>query len=185
MELYLPISNLNDFIFCPISIYFHNLYSGIDSSQYQSTTQVKGTNAHRPIDKRFYSTKKDCLQSLDVYSEKYHLCGKIDVFDKKTNSLIERKREIKTIYDGYIFQLYAQYFCMIEMGYAVDNLYLYSYIDNKKYPILLPKDNEEMLNKFNQLIHDIEFFDVDKFTQENKSKCEHCIYFTSCDRGVL
>ena len=77
------------------------------------------------------------MQSLDVYCEKYRLLGKIDIYDGKKKILRERKRQIKQVYDGYIFQLYGQYFSLIEMGYEVDKMELYSMIDNKKYPIEL------------------------------------------------
>jgi hypothetical protein len=52
------------------------------------------------------------LQGLDVYSEEYGICGKIDIFDKKTGELIERKSLIKRendkekIYLGYKLQLW-------------------------------------------------------------------------------
>lgn len=47
------------------------------------------------------------LQGVSVYCEKYNLVGKIDVFDEKTGILTERKKKIKTVYDGYIYQIYA------------------------------------------------------------------------------
>ena len=65
------------------------------------------------------------LQGVSVYCEKYNLVGKIDVFDEKTGILTERKKKIKTVYDGYIYQIYAQYFSLIEMGYKVNELRLY------------------------------------------------------------
>lgn len=139
MENAIKISNLNDYIFCPISIYFHNLYGDMDTIMYQMDYQIKGKFAHKTIDSNTYSTRKDVITSLDVYSEKYNLTGKIDIYDKSKMILIERKNKISEIYDGYIFQLYAQYFCMIEMGYKVEKLQIYSISDNKKYDIKLLK----------------------------------------------
>ena len=55
-----------------------------------------------------------------------------------TKTLIERKKKITTIYDGYVFQLYAQYYCLIEMGYLVEKIQFYSFDSNKTYPIKLP-----------------------------------------------
>lgn len=43
------ISNLNDFIFCPASIYFHKLYGGQDNLTYQTEAQMNETNAHKAI----------------------------------------------------------------------------------------------------------------------------------------
>lgn len=119
MEEVILISYLNDFIFCPVSIYFHKLYGNLDKNIYQSSYQVNGLNAHKTIDNKTYSTRKDILQGIDVYCEKYKILGKIDVFDISKGTLMERKKEVKQIYDGYVFQVYAQYFALCEMGYNV------------------------------------------------------------------
>lgn len=73
-------------------------------------------------DNAAYSTKVSMLQGISIYSEKYNIIGKIDIFDSEKGILTERKKKVKTIYDGYIFQLYAQYFSLREMGYVVPNL---------------------------------------------------------------
>src|SRR5574344_2542447 len=95
--------------------------------------------------------------------------------------LIERKRTIKNIYDGYIFQLYAQYYSLSEMGYSVKELQLYSYTDNKVYKEKLPTDNLEMLQKFEQTLIDLRNFTFENFHQTCKNKCENCIYEPACD----
>ena len=110
MEETILISQLNDFIFCPVSIYFHKLYGNLERRLYQGEKQIKGEYAHSSIDNKYYSTRKDVLQGVDIYSEELNLRGKIDIFDIKTGVLTERKNTIKTIYDGYVFQLYAQYY---------------------------------------------------------------------------
>lgn len=181
MESYLVISFLNDFIFCPRSIYFHNLYGSVDKSMYHSDKQTKGLIAHKTIDTNKYTTSKDIYMGIDIYSHTYGLCGKIDIFDTKKHKLIERKRKITTIYDGYIFQIYAQYFCLIDMEYDVKQLVLYSLIDNKSYNVSLPKDDKVMFDKFKQLLIDIKEFTLkDDFTQ-NINKCKKCIYNLLCD----
>jgi CRISPR-associated protein Cas4 len=184
MDDYIIISNLNDFIFCPVSIYFHNLYGSMDTMLYQTSSQINGTNAHETVDNGKYSSAKNILTAIEVYSEKYNIVGKIDIYNSNTKTLTERKRHIKTIYDGYIFQLYAQYFAMQEMGYEVKNLKFYSMIDNKSYPIKLPEDNPTMLEKFETTIDDIKNFNIDKFVQDNAEKCKNCIYEPACDRGL-
>ena len=45
MEETILISYLNDFIFCPVSIYFHKLYGAMDKTLYQSSFQIDGTKA--------------------------------------------------------------------------------------------------------------------------------------------
>lgn len=49
MEETIIISYLNDFIFCPVSIYFHKLYGNRDKMLYQSEYQLNGTDAHKKI----------------------------------------------------------------------------------------------------------------------------------------
>ena len=99
---------------------------------------------------------------------------------KKNETLIERKKCITTIYDGYVFQLYAQYFAMTEMGYSVKYLQIHSIDSNKTYPIALPMDNIEMFSKFKKLLNDIKEFTIDNFIQPNKKKCCMCIYESFC-----
>ena len=47
------------------------------------------------------------------------LMGKIDVYRADKKLLIERKYQLKQIFQGQIYQLWAQYFCLTEMGYEV------------------------------------------------------------------
>lgn len=42
MDDYISISLLNDFIFCPYSIYLHNVYMESDESQYHAAPQTMG-----------------------------------------------------------------------------------------------------------------------------------------------
>jgi CRISPR-associated protein Cas4 len=185
MDDYIIISNLNDFIFCPASIYFHNLYGSMDTMLYQGLSQINGTNAHKAVDHGTYSEKKNIVTSLEIYSEKYNIVGKIDIYDSDSKTLTERKKKIKTIYDGYIFQIYAQYFAMKEMGYEVNRLRFYSMDDNKTYPVKLPEEDLEMKQKFEDTLEQMKRFQIDGFTQNNVEKCKKCIYEPACDRGLL
>jgi len=183
MEENIKISNLNDFIFCPRSIYFHNLYIQHDESIYKTIYQTKGTNSHKNIDAKKYSSKTDILTSVDIYNEELGIIGKIDIFDKTKGILTERKNKIKRLYDGYIFQLHAQYFCLIEMGFKVNEIRFHSLSDNKIYKIKLPSENEK--NELKELIKKIKHFDIEdpNFTQ-NRKKCKMCIYKELCDYYV-
>ncbi|WP_026504237.1 type V CRISPR-associated protein Cas4 [Butyrivibrio sp. NC3005] len=71
MEDAILITELNDFIFCPVSIYFHKMYKEMDRMIYQNTDQINGTAAHKTVDDGTYSSSKDILTGLDVYCEKY------------------------------------------------------------------------------------------------------------------
>ena len=184
MDESILISHLNDFIFCPASIYFHNLYGRQDTMSYQNSDQINGKKAHESVDTGKYSSRKEVISGIEVYSEKYGIVGKIDIYNEKEEQLVERKRTIKTIYDGYVFQLYAQYFCMEEMGYRVKKLLLHSMTDNKNYTVPLPRENPDMMQKFLNLLHDIKSFELAVFEQNNPQKCARCIYEPACDRGL-
>ncbi len=183
-ETPLIISNLNDFIFCPVSIYFHSLdnENGILN---KDSYQLNGTDAHKNSDFATYSTKRSMLQEIGVYCEKYNIVGKIDTFDTKTGMLTERKKKITQIYDGYVFQLYAQYFSLTEMGYTVSKLNLYSMDDNKVYNVILPEKDVDMFEKFENLISEINAFSFDDFIQDNVFKCRKCIYEPLCSYSCL
>lgn len=185
MENYILISWINDFIFCPASIYYHNLYEDTEKRVYTDLPQQKGTEVHSTIDHKKYSGSKHILQGIDVCSNQYSIYGKIDIYNLKTQTLIERKKKIKNIYDGYIFQLFAQYFCLKEMGYDVQNLELYSYDDNKTYPVLLPELDPSMFAKFQETLEKIRKFKMTDFKQENLGKCQGCIYNKICERTDL
>ena len=178
------ITELNDFIFCPVSIYFHKLYGTMETALYQSSDQINGTNVHKAIDEGSYSTKADILMGTDVYCEKYGLIGKIDVYDTKKHLLRERKKKIKVIYDGYVFQVYAQCFALREMGYVVEKIELYSMDDHKKYSIPLPENDMEMFLKFERTICSMREFCLNSFKQTNEEKCKRCIYAPACDRAI-
>ena len=180
MEQNIIISNLNDFIFCPRSIYFHNLYSSFDENLYHTTYQTKGKNAHKSVDNQTYSTKKAVLEGIDIYSEELGIIGKIDLFDFEKGILTERKNKINKIYEGYYSQIYAQYFCLIEMGYKVKKIRFYSLSDNKIYDIEIPGENEK--NKLKEILIQMKTFNLeDKNFTQNPNKCKMCIYKELCD----
>lgn len=178
------ISQLNDFVFCPVSIYFHALYGNLDKTLYQNAAQIDGTHAHKAIDNGKYSSRKNVLQGIDVYSEEFNIRGKIDAFDMDSGVLTERKNKIIKIYDGYIFQLYAQYYALVEMGYCVKKIRFHSMKDNKNYNIKLPSEDIEMDKKFKDVIKAMREFNVESFKQTNVEKCKNCIYEPACDRSL-
>jgi len=53
MEDYLQIANLNDFIFCPRSIYFHNLFGSTSTRLYHRAAQMEG-NASKIYFKAYF-----------------------------------------------------------------------------------------------------------------------------------
>jgi CRISPR-associated protein Cas4 len=184
METYITLSYLNDFIFCPRSIYFHQLYQHFEENVYKQAPQYKGTAAHSSIDNQSYSHSLHIMQGIGVYSNQYNIYGKIDVFNTQTGRLTERKREVKTIYEGYVFQVYAQCFGLRDVGYEVKEIVIHDLIHNKNYPIPLPEEDESMFQKFEQLILDINNFDFEAPFAANKEKCSNCIYNQLCDKSL-
>ena len=184
MEEPILITWLNDFIFCPASIYFHNLYGETERIAFQQPCQINGTAAHERIDSGKYSTRKNILSGISVYCEKYNLTGKIDLFDIDSGELVERKKQIKTVYDGYIFQLYGQCFALREMGYTIKKLTLRSLTDNKKYSVPLPENAPEKQSAFDELLQSIADFDLSHFKQINNEKCLNCIYEPLCSASL-
>jgi len=178
MDDYIQISKLNDFVFCPFSLYFHSVYEDFGQAVYHTSCQTKGKIVHQCFDKANYSTAKKYLQGIEIYSEKYRLCGKIDLFDKESGVLIERKNKINKIYDGQVFQVYGQYFCLLEMGYEVKRIFIYSLSDNKQYPVALPGSQE--VAGFENLIWQIRKFDLTCFRKPSEQKCLNCIYRQLC-----
>lgn len=181
MESYIPISKLNDFIFCPMSLYFHSFYENYNQKIYHEKEQAEGKMKHENIDEGKYSTAKRYIQALPVYSQKYNLMGKIDVYDQVEKSLIERKNKVIKIYDGYVYQLWAQMFCLEEMGYCVKKLFVHSLLDNKRYPIEMPSGRSEFV--FAKNIEKMNNFDLLNFNRlANPNKCVRCIYRELCNQ---
>lgn len=180
MDDYIRISNLNDFLFCPKSIYFHELYSTTNDRVYKDTPQVNGTLAHTTVDEKTYTTATSVLMGLPVYSDQYKLAGKIDTFDTKTGVLLERKAKIKQVYQGHIYQLYGQYVCLTEMGYSVQTMKIHSMEDNIVYPVAVP--DSEQLAEFAAFLESVRTFNpLDPHFTQNPAKCARCIYRELCD----
>ncbi len=181
MESYLMITQINDFIFCPRSIYYHNIFTeNFVQEVYREKPQITGTLVHETINRKTYTSAKSVLQNQPVYCEKYNLTGRIDLFDIQTGILTERKNSVTAVYDGFKYQLYAQMFALEEMGYHVTSLKLYSYKDNKNYYIPLPDPDETA--KFESAIARIRSYDpLHDFSVPNPAKCRACNYRNLCE----
>ncbi len=179
-ENYISISTLNDFIFCPYSIYLHNVYENTDESLFHATPQTRGRIAHETVDKKKSSTRKDILQALPVYSEKYGLMGKIDVYKAKEKYLVERKYQLRQIYQGQFYQLWAQMFCLQEMGYEVERIAFYEISTKRIIPVNLPTNED--IQRFELFLHSFRSYDPTQPFLPNLNKCRHCIYCNLCDK---
>jgi CRISPR-associated exonuclease Cas4 len=175
---YIQISTINDFIFCERSLYFHGIYYSFEDRHYKAEPQVIGTIRHEASDTGRYSSRSRYLQGMEVFSAKYGLVGKIDIYDQETRTLIERKTKIKRVYPGYRYQLYAQYEALTEMGYPVERMFLHSLEDNRKYPV---RYGGQDMYFFHKTLAAIQEFDLAKSRPlENIGKCSRCIYRELC-----
>lgn len=174
----IPITTLNDFTFCPRSIYFHGVYSHFSEMHYKARPQKRGTFKHQASDDGTYSSRRKYLQGMEVSSSQYGLVGKIDIYDREEKVLIERKAKITTIYPGYILQLCGQIVCLEEMGFPVEKTLLHSLEDNKRYPYEIGEKDWEY---FFEVLENIREFSIESSQPiENTKKCSMCIYKSLC-----
>lgn len=178
---FIQISRINDFLFCPHSLYFHSVYENFDKFQYKARPQIAGKIIHKSVDEKTFSTQKNILQSVEVFSEKYGIIGKIDIFDLAKKELVERKKQIKKIQTGYLFQLFAQKLCLEEMGYSVKKMKLYSVDDNKSYSVKL---TEKEIKIFFDTLRSINNFNLLSKKTTNLEKCRNCIYHELCRKNI-
>ena len=180
METYLMITQINDFTFCPRSIYFHDVYrNSVGEDAYHAVPQKVGRASHKAIDEGSYSSRKDVLTGAMVYSSRYGLMGRIDIFYVQTGLLVERKYSVTAVWPGFRYQLYAQSAALLEMGYTVRALRIHSAKDNKNYDVQMPGEAEK--KEFEELLYRIRHFSLsDQFTV-NPKKCRSCIYRELCD----
>ena len=173
-------TQLNDFMFCPRSIFFSRIYhDSVNDDLFHQECQTQGLAAHAAVDENRYSSRKSVITGMMVYSEKYNLLGRIDIFDTETGVLTERKYSVKAVYPGFRYQLYAQYFALGEEGFDVRAMRLYSSKDNKNYPVPLPGENE--IREFEDLVSSVRSFRMETPFEPEKSKCRRCIYAPLCD----
>lgn len=150
-----------------------------DESLYHAIPQVKGKTSHKTIDDKTYSSK-NIIVSLSVASNSLGLIGKIDLYKPQERLLVERKYQLKTIYQGQLYQLWSQYYCMLEMGFPIEQIEFYEISRNRRIPIPLPghKEHEELKN----IIYRMRNYNPRKPIPYNINKCRHCIYCNLCDK---
>ena len=181
MNDYIPLSTLNDFIFCPYSIYLHSVYMESDEDLFKATPQIRGTIAHQGVDEKKGSTRKSDIMSLPVYCDELGVFGKIDIYKQDKKLLVERKNNLKQIFRGQIYQIWGQYFCLKEMGYKVDRLAFYEISANKMIEVDMPGEQGKIeLIEFIKQLKD--YNPLSTMFKVNPNKCIHCIYCNLCDK---
>lgn len=180
MEELLPITYINDFLFCPRSLYYGNIFRRSRSDDtFQQTPQKSGKAAHRTVDTDTYSTRKTILSGTMVYCEEFRLIGRIDLYDTATGTLTERKYSVSAVWEGFRLQLYAQCFALREMGHHPRTLRLHSVKDNRLHPVDLPGEPDRA--RLRQILAQMRAYRLDQPFEPNPKKCAACIYRGLCD----
>jgi CRISPR-associated protein Cas4 len=151
-----------------------------DEELVHATPQMQGKASHATIDQKKYSSRKDDIVGMSVYSNELGIVGKIDIYKSKEKVLVERKHQLLKIYQGQIYQLWAQYFCMIEMGYKVEKLAFYAISSNTTFPVELPSEAQK--EELRDFIYRFKTYDPQQEITVNINKCTHCIYCNLCDK---
>ena len=178
MDNYISFSQLNDFLFSPFSLYLHECYKSYDIGVYYDEFQIAGKQAHETIDKHQYK-KKDWITNMRLCSSKLRIYGKADLYNEQTGQLVERKRLIKNIYEGYYMQVWAQYYCLREMNYQVNTIFLHSLTDNIRYSLGIPAEKD--LQKLKDLLQKMQTY-TPQFEEliDPKNKSLISIYANLC-----
>lgn len=185
METLMQITYLNDFVFCPYSIYLHQVFDVNKDELYSALPQQRGKVAHSDIDSFADKiTKEDkVLKGIYVISNQLGVYGKIDTLYVKQKKLVESKYQIKTIYRGYYYQLWAQYVALKEMGFEINEISFYSIKECRYYPVPIPDTNA--IQELRLHIRKIARFDFEAEMNVNPAKCRHCIYASLCDKTQI
>ncbi len=174
MDDYISFSQLNDFLYSPLSLYLHECYKTYHTQMYDDIPQVAGKKAHATIDNNQYK-KKHWITGMWLCSPILRLYGRADLYNDFTGELVERKRKIAYIYEGYKMQIWGQYYCLVEMGYSVSGISLHSLIDNSRYSLGIP--TEDNIHQLKDLINRMRIytptFDV---LEEENEKSSNSIY---------
>ena len=180
MEHYLAITTLNDFIFCPYSIYLHEIYHQNREEAYHSAFQSKGKRLHHFIEN---NQDENSWKNAFVYSEKLKIYGRIDDYNKRTKELIEYKSTVAIAFRGYYYQIWAQFLCLSEMGVEVVHLSFYDFRQDKKIPVTIP--NDEQILELKNHIKKVQEFDFNTDLNPNPNKCKQCIYHHLCEKTAV
>ncbi len=183
METYLPITYLNDFIFCPYSLYLHQVFDQNSEDAYSALPQQRGKAFHAHIDsfeEARASEKEKVLKGIYVISRSLGVYGKIDTLHLEEKKLVESKYFISRLYQGYYYQIWSQYFALCEMGFEVSSIEFFSIKDSITIPLPIPKESQR--EELKAHIRKVARFDFETEIKVNPSKCRNCIYAALCDK---
>ena len=181
MEEYIPITHLNDFLFCPYSIYLHNVYQGAEDQAVKAAPQLSGTKAHK---RKEESTPDGALMlSMPVLSEELGIYGIIDEYDPLGGVLTEYKNHINKVFEGQLVQVQSQAICLAEMEYTLKALRLADLSTGRTVPVRLPTEADRQ--RIKELIGRYKSWSPENRLEVNPAKCRKCIYSALCDKSDM
>jgi len=151
----------------------------MDGDVYVAAPQVNGKAAHKEIDSRTFSKSENDVQSLKVFSCELGLMGVIDLYRKDEKHLVELKTKVgDNLFLGQKAQLWAQYYCLSEMGYRVERISVYEKSTGIFHDVKIPDNDDKQV--LTDLIRKFREFDFSQKIEINTKKCTHCIYCNLC-----
>ena len=181
MDGYVSFSELNDFLFCPQSLYLHTLYKNYKSNIYHDTPQADGKAAHETIDQNTYN-RAGWETGVWLCSPSHMIYGRCDLYNPSTGELVERKRTIKKVYEGQRMQAWAQAICLMDMQRSVTSITLHSLTDNVRHKLPIPDDL--ITSRVNLLVQEIQAYkanyNANVSVSVSDTRCRRCIYAPLC-----
>ncbi len=182
MNSSIPFTMISDYAYCPLSIFCHGLYDGVDQTVFMGERQTRGGIAHKRIESGEASSP-DVLCSISVASTEVGVHGRIDKYYPAKRGLVESKLRVSEVHDGHIFQMYAQYFAMEECGYPIGSMSLYSIENHTVYDLALPCENPEKRDLFFKTLEEMRNVSPAMLRPRSLKRCNACVYFPLCEWG--
>lgn len=106
MNDYIPLSTLNDFIFCPYSIYLHSVYMESDEDLYKATPQIKGAIRLQFSVYEVRNTKRivnNLMSKIEAYAKHFTADDSVILFDIEAEKLTKYGNAIRRDQDVVYF----------------------------------------------------------------------------------
>lgn len=181
-DLYIPISSLNHYDYCPYRCYLmYVAYEFIDNEY-----TIEGDMIHNRIESGVETKRRDLLQIRSAYlkSEKYSLTGKSDMIEEKAGEIypVEYKRGAKGDWKNDKLQLTAQALCLEEMlnlGNPIHRGFIYYALSNQREEVILSTELREQTIKTIEAVQHL-FYTKAKPENNYSHKCKGCSLYNVC-----
>jgi len=179
-NLYIPISSLNHYDYCPYRCYLMFITHDFLDNEYT----IEGDMIHSRVDSGDETRRRDLLQIRAAWlkSEKYNLIGKADMIEEKKGELypVEYKRGAKGDWKNDKLQLTAQALCLEEMlDTTINRGFIYYALTNQREEVLL---SPELRNQTIETISAVKILFDTRIKPERTEphKCKGCSLYPVC-----